>query len=231
MYRTLTALEDLGMVRHNPETGVYRLGLALWTIVAPALAQFDVKDASEHALQDLSRKASGTTTLALFANGQAVVVAQGVPSSGVVVLQARLVRFPIHTLAGGKILLAYNDDYLVDSLDLTRITDSTITDRAHLRTELETIKDQGYVLMYGEAMPDVGELAAPVRDYRGEVVGVVGLSLPSSRWDDLPGYLPDVLAAAAQISKHLGYLADHPLALNGAHPLGTILTESLRGTV
>ena len=230
-YRTVTALEQLGMVRHNPETGMYRLGLALWNIVAPALAQFDVKEASDHALQDLSRKTGGQTTLALFANEQVVVVAQGVLSSAVVVHQARLVHYPIHTLAGGKILLAYGDDDLIDSIELTRLTDATVTDRARLREELETIRNQGYVLMYGEAIPDAGELAAPVRDYRGEVVGALGLALPAPRWDELPGYLPDVLAAAGQIARHLGYLADHPLALNGVQPLGPIIVRPQRGVV
>src|SRR5437588_9609282 len=52
-YRTMATLERLGMVRQNPESGRYRLGLRLWRIVGQALHDFDINEANEPILRDL----------------------------------------------------------------------------------------------------------------------------------------------------------------------------------
>ena len=59
-----------------------------------------------------------------------------------------------------------------------------------------------------ENHPEMGGIAAPVRDHTGTVVAACGLGIPAFRMDRplVERSIPLVLRASADISRHLGYI-------------------------
>ena len=111
----------------------------------------------------------------------------------------------------GKVLLAglpkEERSDLIDRLELPRFTAATICDGDLLKQELEQVATRGYAMDREEREEDVTCIAAPLRDYSGEVVAGVSISAPSSRLDEAQQQelLPYLLAAADKISRELGY--------------------------
>ena len=94
---------------------------------------------------------------------------------------------PLHCTALGKVLLAFGDLQVPESLK--SYTPYTILDKDELRQHLEIIRQQGYALDNEEFDLGVRCLAVPVFDFQGAVIAAVGISGPSLRMtqDNLPG--------------------------------------------
>ena len=136
-----------------------------------------------------------------------MVVASTRPIRHVGVLGRRL---PFHTTAAGKALLAWLDPAELDPiLSQTRRgwTPATITGEQPLREELLRVRQRGWATAWGEMEPDLAAAAAPVRNYRGEVVAALVLSVPTSRVapDSLEERAVQVADAARQVSRGLGW--------------------------
>lgn len=207
-YRMVATLQHLGMVRHDPDTGRYSLGLGLWSILAPALADLDARAISYPVLRQLNKTTGATAVFVILLRDQAVLSARSVPREGVIVSELAFTTTHFHANTVGKLLLAYKSPHLVDTIELPRITEHTITDREMLRCELAQVRQQGYALNRGETDPAMWSVAAPTRDFRGEVMGAVALMLPADRRAELAGFIPDVIEAASTVSRQLGYLGD-----------------------
>jgi DNA-binding IclR family transcriptional regulator len=120
-------------------------------------------------------------------------------------------RMDLHAGAAGKVLLAYSNAELVDSV-LTKAGQieravATITDKHSFLKELENVRHQGYAVSIGERAADVCALAAPVFEHGHQLVGALCISGPISRFT-LPIRKSNVkllLAAAIQLSRQLGW--------------------------
>ncbi|MBP1954679.1 DNA-binding IclR family transcriptional regulator [Halarchaeum rubridurum] len=98
-------------------------------------------------------------------------------------------RTPLHTHAGGKVLLASlpearRDRLLADPLACR--TEQTTTDAGALRRELERIAEDGYATDADEQSVGIGFVACPVT-FDGTVLGSVSVACPSGRLKR-PGY-------------------------------------------
>src|SRR5690606_16551378 len=76
-----------------------------------------------------------------------------------------------------------------------------------LLDDLLQVRQQGYALNRGEWREDVSGLGAPVFDGHGQVVGALGISLPSIRAtaERLPELIAPLREAAASTSALLGH--------------------------
>ena len=93
-------------------------------------------------------------------------------------------RAPLHCTAVGKVLLAHADPQLFELTvknGLAPLTPLSITLAPDLRRELIAIVDRGYAFEEEESEPGLRGVAAPVRDFSGEVVAAIGLSGPTHR--------------------------------------------------
>jgi DNA-binding IclR family transcriptional regulator len=119
---------------------------------------------------------------------------------------------PLHCSAIGKVLLAFGAATLPPGR-LERRTEHTITSRAALETELETVRQRGYAVIDGELEPGLVAVAAPVFRDGGAVVAALSVSGPGTRLT--PPRIADVAAAcmtqASGLSEVLGHRPD------GAH--------------
>jgi hypothetical protein len=106
-----------------------------------------------------------------------------------------------HALALGKVVLALGRPELVDRYvahpGLRRFTAHTITDPAALRAELQTVRRRGFAVEREEAYLDFCCIAAPVRDARGRVLAVLGISMTRRAFDEERESLARVLVELA----------------------------------
>jgi DNA-binding IclR family transcriptional regulator len=120
-------------------------------------------------------------------------------------------RYPAHCTSMGKCLLAClsSDDLesVLYGFDLQALTPQTITDKRAFVQHLHQVRKQGWALDREESALNHRCLAAPVFDYRGDAVAVVGISGPNSAIPDerIEEMAHEVVRASQGISKQLGY--------------------------
>ena len=94
---------------------------------------------------------------------------------------------------------------VISEIGLPAMTAATITDAAQLRRELKQIRKSGYAVSDGQNVEGVSGLAAPIRDYGGNVVAAVHISILKSRaQNDRQTLTKNMLTSARRISAALG---------------------------
>jgi DNA-binding IclR family transcriptional regulator len=91
-------------------------------------------------------------------------------------------RRHLNTTAGGKLVLAHIDDEVLDRHGLGSMTPNSITDRAGLTEELDTICEDGIAFDDEEAAIGIRSVAVPVGGVNG-LIGTVTVSGPENRLD------------------------------------------------
>ncbi len=91
---------------------------------------------------------------------------------------------------------------------LPKMGPNSVTDPEILKDQLLEIRKQGYCICIDEMHENSISIAAPIRDYTGEVVTAVSLIGPRNRMRTKPllEYVEAVVKAAKEISSRLGYL-------------------------
>lgn len=207
--RMLTGLTESGYVQRDDVTGRYRLGLGMIGLAGPLLAELDVRRAALPHLEELTATTGETAAIAVWNGTNAIVVEQTASphqvkhsasigtrynkfaSSSVRVFLAELPPEEVGRLLSGGIIL--RDSY------------RGFEDGAH--EDLRLVHDQGYAVNDGETTYEEYGVSAPVRDYRGKVVGCITASAPRSRvqFRASQQVLRDaVLETAERVSARLG---------------------------
>lgn len=89
---------------------------------------------------------------------------------------------PAHVMAAGKLLLAAMPDEMVDALlprELVRTGPASISSRAQLWEELDTLRRRGWAMALQESEPGVNSIAVPLHgtSWRDRVAIVVSIPL------------------------------------------------------
>ena len=110
----------------------------------------------------------------------------------------------------GRVLLAGLDDHsldtFLDGLTTSGPTVQSITDLEDLRTEIRSVRTQGYALIDQELEVGIRSVAAPLRDRRGRTLAAVNVGTHAARvtLKELRGViLPDLLNTARDIEAQL----------------------------
>lgn len=210
-HHLLSTLRVRRFVSQDEESRRYRLGIKAVEVGQAAMQQVDLVRVALPQMEELMALVQENVNLVVLDNDSVVYVAQ-VPCDRTVRMFTRIgERAPLHCTGVGKVLLAglpkEERSDLIDRLELPRFTAATICDGDLLKQELEQVATRGYAMDREEREEDVTCIAAPLRDYSGEVVAGVSISAPSSRLDEAQQQelLPYLLAAADKISRELGY--------------------------
>lgn len=207
-YRVLHTLEQGGYVVRLGH-GCFGLGGKVTSLSRLFQEGLDVVQALRPALKRLAVEAEEDIYLALFRGGE-IAVAEVVEGSSALHIGGLEVGFSrvAHASALGKVLLAACpgdtvDDYLAQQ-NLTAFTPHTLVRRRTIKSDLETVRETGVGHDLEELAIGCCCVAAPVRDAGGVVVGSVGLSAPTDRWQREEARLTRLcVSAASQASKSL----------------------------
>ena len=210
VHRLLRTLAAEHLVEQDPVTGRYRLGLAVYDLVAASSPGYDLSEAVLPPMTML-RNATGETCQLSVLDGREVVYVERLQSMHSLRMFLDVGRRNwAHSTSTGKVLLAHLDpvtlDRTLDGWQLPAQTAHTVTDPAVLRKQLTQIRHQGYAHNVDESEIGATSIGAPVRDVSGQVVAAVSVVGPSPRMDqDLVAIRTAVVEAAAVASRRLGH--------------------------
>jgi DNA-binding IclR family transcriptional regulator len=207
--RLLATLERHEFVQREPQGGKVSLGLGLIALASPLLRRLDVAKVAKPVLNAIADETGETAFIALWCGQEAVMVEQTVGTRAVVHYSWPGKAVPAHTTAAGKVFLAFLAPEALDRAlqgRLARLTPHTITDPAALREELARVAAYGYAANDEENELESCGIAAPVRDFRGEVAAALTLAIPKHRFAAQLETVPlAVVRAAAEVSRRLGW--------------------------
>ena len=116
-------------------------------------------------------------------------------------------RAPLHVTAVGKLMLGAGGEEGIRAYaqrtNLPAYTRNTITDLPRLIAACTDSLARGYALDDEEAEIDVGCIGVLLHDATGNVIGGLSVSAPIER--RRLAWVPEVMAAGAEISAKLGY--------------------------
>lgn len=210
-HRLLSTLADERLLEHDPDTGAYRLGLAVYELGATVSVHIGLHDAADPVIDSLRQATRETVQVAVLDGRQVVYLERRESPHTLRLIGPVAHRADAHATSSGKLLLAYiraaSLDALLDGWVLPRTTPSTIHDAGMLRSNLTTIRQRGWAEEVNEAEMGIASIAAPIRNDLGEVVAAVSVSGPLQRMtqDSLTRFARPAVEAGLAISRRLGY--------------------------
>jgi len=210
VHRMLATLINTGYVVQEPETGRYALSLKLWRIGSAALRDLDVVRLAQPRMERLVAATDETVHLGVLDPSGGVLYVSKVESPRSIRVQTRVGQIgPSWCTATGRSLLAFHPEVIerVLAQPLVARTPKTVIDSRKIRALLRDIAAKGYAVTRAENHPEMGGVAAPVRDYAGSVVASCGIAIPVFRMDHalVERCVPEVVRTAAEISGDLGW--------------------------
>jgi len=182
-HRIVGALSQEGFVRAAP-SGRLRIGPAL--IGLAVSSRRDVRHEAGPYLERLSHDLGETVDLAVLDGGEVLFIDQYTARRTLRIVAEIGARFPLHSTANGKALLAALPPDEVDAVlpkRLARDTENTITDRAALLEELEGIRKSGVAVDREEHSVGISAVGVTIRDAVGALAAVT-VVVPATRFHD-----------------------------------------------
>lgn len=210
VHRILSTLTDEGLLEQDPDSGRYRVGLAMFDLAAAVPTQRGLHEAVLSPMTDL-RNITGETVHVAVLDGRQVVYVERLDSPNTLRLFAEIGRRnDAHCTSTGKVLLAFSvperRHRLLKDWELQAHTDHTITSIPRLVAELDAIRKAGHAVNRHESEIGVTSIAAPIRDHSGVTVAAISTAGPSQRIDSARmEFTNAVVDAAMSASRRLGY--------------------------
>ncbi|WP_374527104.1 IclR family transcriptional regulator [Novosphingobium sp.] len=209
VHRNLQALIEFGLVERSGNQS-YRIGREFYRIASNLLQRFDLVRSAQPLLAELVADWHETAVLCSYSPiDRRVVIAASVCTP-------HPLRFAIENgmeiglVWGslGRAVLAFLSPNEIEVIlrdpAVGPLTGRRRMPREAMMEELETIRQRGFSRYYDPRM-EIAGIAAPVFGSEDEVLGCVGVTMPSSRYRD---HLEDDLAeAVCAAAKHLTLLA------------------------
>ena len=211
VFRIALTLLRRGYMERDPASKRLRLGHKTLTLGYGALGEG--RSLVEQSLEPMRalREATGETVcLSVLADGEGFVL-ESVPGTHLFRCTVEPgMRQPVHASASGKAIFAFLPpgelEAALPRLRLVRLTPNTITNKAQLREELRSVRDQGYAVDRCEHVDGAMCVAAPIFDRRGHVVASLTVTAPAGRMprEKLAALGRRVRQHAGEISARLG---------------------------
>jgi len=204
--RFVYTLEKIGYIQRDPVTREYRLSNRAFRFVQSILSANTTLDTSFHLLTRLAEQFGETVSWVEWSDEEIVIVAN-VPSPNVTAVNLPVgSRFPALTASSGQLYLAEMPaeevKRIFDSADAAvarRLGDISFEEYYdHIRRCLA----EGYALTEKEVDYSSLSVSAPVRDYRGNMIACINVSILRARWqpDDVRARMVPSLIEAARIA-------------------------------
>jgi DNA-binding IclR family transcriptional regulator len=212
VHRLLGLLEEEGLVRQDDPGGGYGLGTELLRLAWTAAGSHPVRSAALPHMRELAKASGETVTLGLYdpVRQQTCVLAV-VESDAPFRYVSNLHEWrDLYTGASGRAVMAFLPEVerraIVERTKLAPATEHTITSADELEAVLAEVRARGYASSQEERRLGGVGIAAPIFGAGGAVLGEVGLSVPTQRFDpdDAPRLARLVTACAERIGAALG---------------------------
>ena len=179
-YRLVQRLVDVGYLKGEGRHASYIAGPTLLRVARFVTESTSVTSLVKPMLQRIADELKVAAYLAGFFEGEVPLLQVTLPTNSDAPFVHPGPQFRVHASAGGKVLLAYQPEHVIDrflSEPLEKLTERTVTDPSKLRVHLGEIRSLGYAVSSGESDPALWGIACPVLDAGNNVsfaVGVIG---------------------------------------------------------
>jgi IclR family KDG regulon transcriptional repressor len=215
VYRLLTAMEKFDVIERNPASERYRLGLKLHELGTKAVASRTLRSEARPFLEQMSDRCNEAVSFAVPGVGGILCLDRVDSPHTIITLRTTVgARFPAHSTAIGKAVLAYLPEDAVEQIlfenGLVRFTPFTLTRVSDLRKNLREIRERGYALDKQELERGLSGVAAPVLAKGNRIVAAVGIAGPTPRFrgKELAQKISLARETASRISRSLADLIE-----------------------
>ena len=207
--RALRTLAAYGFVDRDPETLDYRLGWRLFVLAAQTGRQRMLEQARA-VCEDLVARLGETAHLSVLDGGDVVTLMSRLSPSAVHASDGAGRRTPAHCTASGRALLLEHSEAQVAALfpgaKLPAPGPNAPRSVAELWRRIRAAREAGFALTDEEYEAGLVSVAAPVRDFRGQIVAALNVSGPKFRsGPELAASGPILREAADELSRRLGW--------------------------
>lgn len=208
VHRILKTLEEAKLVRQDPASKRYSLGIGFLMMGGRFLHQLRLPELAHPHLLALWERCNETVHLCVQSDLQTVLVRAYESRQGVRVSASVGEQASLHGTSSGKVFLAYGPADLVERViqqGLAKHQPNTITGATRLRHEVATVRRQGYATDIEESDQNYSAIAVPILRPGGECVAAIAVAMPVGRMPSKPGevLLDDLKAAARAIAQDL----------------------------
>jgi DNA-binding IclR family transcriptional regulator len=210
VHRMLATLLNTGYLEQDRETSCYRLTLKLWRVGAAAVGRLDLVKVARPWLERLVAETDETVHMSVLDASGGIVYISKVESPRSIRVQTQIGQVsPAWCTATGRCILAFHPAIAERLLagPLEPRTPRTTTEPRRIRALLREVAAKGYAVTRAENHPEMGGIAAPIRDHAGAVIAALGVGMPVFRMSRelVERCIPHVVRAAAGLSADLGF--------------------------
>jgi DNA-binding IclR family transcriptional regulator len=186
IYRYVNTFCDLGFLKRDDRTGLYRLGVRMLALAHAMLEKSELERAVKTQV-DAAHERHGVHVDVGILSGDAIYLIYRRESQDTKAFRSFSYGSEPYYLAAGKAAMAYMDSgelaALIARLELTPKTDKTITSTEELFTDLRQSAERGYARNREEFVPGLIAIGAPLYSLRtGKVVGGVSFDSSTDRY-------------------------------------------------
>jgi DNA-binding IclR family transcriptional regulator len=213
VHRLVSTLKHKGYVLQDPVTLKYRNSFKLFEMGNNTVERLGLRREAQALLEELNVKTKETVNLAIL-DGFHIIYIDKIESPETIRIGLNIgKRLPAYCTGLGKVILAYLKKEKLNKLlqehPLKRYTKNTICDKDELIKHLEQVRKQGYSIDNEEYIDGLKCIAAPVMNYKGEVVAAISIAIPSIRYGDggqkIQVMIDQLKQTAGNISERLGW--------------------------
>jgi DNA-binding IclR family transcriptional regulator len=170
------------------EDGAYYISTRFLQLGSQARSRRKVFDIARPEINELAEETGEHANLMIEEHGLGVFLYRAQGPEAVQLDTHAGMRVPLQTTALGKAILANRPreevEGILDRRGLPRVTEQTITDRAELFEELETIRERGYAYDDEERVKGMRCVAAPIIGDDESAIAAISVSGPKSKMRD-----------------------------------------------
>jgi DNA-binding IclR family transcriptional regulator len=203
----LKTLVAHGMVVQDRDSSRYQLGPAVLKLGNVYLDTLELRSRALVWSEELARRTGYAVRTGVLLLNEVLIIHHEPRPDGTRQMPELGIVIPAHASALGKATLAYLPDVakqLLNGGNLRSMTGETVIDTAQLEAQLAAVATNALATEQEEAVIGECGAAAPIFDSSGEVVGAIGVVVPSAEWPPAETVFAAVQEAARNISRELG---------------------------
>ncbi len=215
--RALRTLAESGLVDRDPSTLHYRLGWRFFALAARAGEQ-RLLSVAPPLLERLMNDLGETTHLSVLQGTEVLTVLSNSPPHAVTAVGWSGRTVPVYCTSSGRALLFDHDhdalSEFLSGIEFRKLGPNTVRGVEQLYERVVAARAEGYALVDEEFEFGLVGAAAPVRDFRGQIVAALNVSAPKFRLGErLEAAGKEVKRAADELSALLGWSSDPQLGV------------------
>jgi IclR family KDG regulon transcriptional repressor len=211
--RLCSTLVKYGYLKQDLQSKKYFLGIKLFELGSIVFSSFSLRKIAYPFIGELQLKSGKTVFLGILDDGQLLYLDKREdPKNAISFTSSIGTRHPPYWGMLGPVLMAYLPEpeiqRLLDKSPLKATARKSITSQSEFKEWLKEIREQGFVIEAETALEGIAGVAAPVRDFTGDVIAAIGVGFIFSSVDSegIQRMVKETAETAAAISKELGFI-------------------------